>query len=271
MTLAEYERIAKANKLIADIVAFDSIHINHLTPRALDIGAAQQEMLKRGIQAKQQIEGPPARQCDILLRQTSFHALSEPIHFAGGSDGRHTARFGEIESRGAALTRKGKELYEQCLGAAGPMAAPGYGEALIKAFEGQFPDSWDELRKQELAFFRYRLASDAAKPSSSTALDELISNGVVEAEAITYEDFLPASAAGIFKSNLEDGTSEDEPKSAKEREEQEAAQARDQAAARAALEKAVGYELVDEFALYEAIQQESISKLEQSLGFSLEL
>lgn len=55
------------------------------------------------------IEGPPRRQCPILLRQTSFKAISERIRFKG-SDAvlGHRARFGEIESRGVALTPKGE-------------------------------------------------------------------------------------------------------------------------------------------------------------------
>jgi uncharacterized glyoxalase superfamily metalloenzyme YdcJ len=39
----------------------------------------------------------------ILLRQTSFKALTEGVRFVGddGAPGHHTARFGEIEQRGA--------------------------------------------------------------------------------------------------------------------------------------------------------------------------
>jgi hypothetical protein len=49
-----------------------------------------------------------ARRCPILLRQTSFKAISERIRFKHtGSVSGHRARFGEIESRGVALTPKG--------------------------------------------------------------------------------------------------------------------------------------------------------------------
>ena len=55
----------------------------------------------------------------ILLRQTSFKALEEPVLFAGEHKGTHTARFGEIEQRGVALTPKGRELYDRLLNQAG--------------------------------------------------------------------------------------------------------------------------------------------------------
>ncbi|MFP3354698.1 DUF1338 family protein, partial [Pseudoalteromonas sp. SIMBA_153] len=70
------------------------------------------------------IEGPPKRNCQILLRQTSFKALEEAVRFkntladAGQNSheqGQHTARFGEIEQRGVALTPKGRALYDKLL------------------------------------------------------------------------------------------------------------------------------------------------------------
>ena len=108
-----YNRLNYAHHLIADVVSFRGPHINHLTPRTLDIDAAQAQMPKRGITAKAVIEGPPRRSCAILLRQTSFKALEETVAFksaAGGTvAGAHKARFGEIEQRGAALTPKGRK------------------------------------------------------------------------------------------------------------------------------------------------------------------
>ncbi|MFB2608555.1 2-oxoadipate dioxygenase/decarboxylase family protein, partial [Rhizobium phaseoli] len=108
-----YKRLHDAHRLIADVVSFKGPHINHLTPRTLDIDAVQARMPERGITPKAVIEGPPRRHCDILLRQTSFKALEEAIVFAGEAEavqGTHTARFGEIEQRGVALTAKGRTL-----------------------------------------------------------------------------------------------------------------------------------------------------------------
>lgn len=44
----EYEKLSRAHKLAADVVGFQSCHINHLTPRTLDIEAVQRGMLRRG-------------------------------------------------------------------------------------------------------------------------------------------------------------------------------------------------------------------------------
>jgi len=63
------------------VVCFRGPHINHLTPRTLDIDAVQQQMPSRSIEPKQTIEGPPRRDCPILLHQTSFMALSEKVNF----------------------------------------------------------------------------------------------------------------------------------------------------------------------------------------------
>lgn len=98
---------------------FPGCHINHLTPRTLDIDRVQSMMPECGIEPKILIEGPPRREVPILLRQTSFKALEEPVLFAGEMRGTHTARFGEIEQRGVALTPKGRALYDELLNKAG--------------------------------------------------------------------------------------------------------------------------------------------------------
>ena len=43
-----YLKLKAAHPLIADVTGFQGPHINHLTPRVLDIDAAQDGMLKRG-------------------------------------------------------------------------------------------------------------------------------------------------------------------------------------------------------------------------------
>ncbi len=114
-----YRRLHDAHRLIADVVSFKGPHINHLTPRTLDIDAVQAMMPAYGISPKAVIEGPPTRVCPILLRQTSFKALEESVSFKNDQGaweaGSHTARFGEIEQRGIALTPKGRALYDRLL------------------------------------------------------------------------------------------------------------------------------------------------------------
>ncbi|MEW9808815.1 DUF1338 family protein, partial [Mesorhizobium sp. ZMM04-5] len=42
VNLAMYQRLHSAHRLIADVVSFNGPHINHLTPRTLDIDAVQE-------------------------------------------------------------------------------------------------------------------------------------------------------------------------------------------------------------------------------------
>ncbi|MFT8421874.1 MAG: VOC family protein [Gluconacetobacter sp.] len=257
VSAATYRRLHDAHRLIADVVCFKGPHINHLTPRTLDIDAAQAEMPSYGMRAKDVIEGPPRRACPILLRQTSFAALEEPILFLGeghaGEDGCHTARFGEIEQRGVALTPKGRALYDRLLRAArddGPKDVS-YGVRLERAFM-QFPDTEDALRGQELAYFRYDLAGAATLPpgfSADAPIEDMVRAGVVVATPITYEDFLPVSAAGIFRSNLGGESGADYAVSAD----------------RAGFETALGAEVLDECALYAGLQDRSIADIRDAL------
>jgi len=220
---ATYEALRAAHPLVADIVCFKGPHINHLTPRVLDIDAAQAAMESLGMQAKAKIEGPPARHCGILLRQTSFKALSEPVRF-GTEPGVHVARFGEIEQRGVALTRTGRALYDRLLDQGNSADVP-------DAFRA-FPDDHDVMRRDGLAYYRYVPVADL--PLGAQSLDEAIQAGSVRAEPILYEDFLPVSAAGIFRSNLAGSQAETLHASPRQ----------------AALEAALGCDILDPFDLY---------------------
>lgn len=71
-----YQQLHDQHRLIADVVAFKGPHINHLTPRTLNIDVVQTAMAEHNMMPKAVIEGPP-RHCPILLRQTSFKALEE--------------------------------------------------------------------------------------------------------------------------------------------------------------------------------------------------
>jgi uncharacterized glyoxalase superfamily metalloenzyme YdcJ len=162
---------AKLN-IAADIACFPNPHLNHLTPNSLDIDALYAEMSQRlkGPYAhlphrgmKDSIEGPPRRNAPILLRQTAYNALDEAVRFvdASGDEANavHRARFGEIEQRGVALTPKGRALYDEAIADPDPETA-----------FARIPDSFEELRRDDLAYFR----------SSG--------NGH---EPVRYEDFLP--------------------------------------------------------------------------------
>jgi len=243
---ATYRALSQQHRLIADVVCFRGCHINHLTPRTLDIDRVQALMPSRGIDPKTLIEGPPQRKVPILLRQTSFKALEEAVHFNDGTPGTHTARFGEIEQRGAALTPKGRELYDRLLAEAGTGSDNQHHQQHLSAVFSDFPDDEESLREQQLAWFRYRLTEkgEHLPPRAGESVTQLLAEERLSAEPIVYEDFLPVSAAGIFQSNLGD-----------------VAQTRSAGnASRADFESALGCAVQDEMALYQQMQQRSLER-----------
>ncbi|KAF2798713.1 DUF1338-domain-containing protein [Melanomma pulvis-pyrius CBS 109.77] len=262
-----YQKMKDEHPILADVACFRSSHINHLTPRTLDISAAQERMKAEGLAVKDRIEGPPVRQCPILLRQTSFLALEERILFPGSdsemTEGFHKARFGEIEERGAAVTREGRKLYDRLLEEAmrktaksvtsGPIE---HSQILSEVFQ-QYPDTWKELCRRRLVYFTFRCAVNAKAESLpiGTTRDELLAQRVLEAVPITYEDFLPLSAAGIFQSNLQSG-------SAKGVDIEEEAACPD----KIGYENALGGTLLDLDKLYEETQVASLKTCALELG-----
>jgi len=248
--LPTYNALLGQHRLVADVACFRGPHINHLTPRTLDIDLVQKRMPDYGITPKETIEGPPRRRCPILLRQTSFKALNEEIHFVEHQQGTHTARFGEIEQRGVALTRKGRELYDRLLreASAQKLHDNTAWQQHLSAVFADFPDDATTLRQQGLAWYRYRRNSQiAAMPGQD--LEALITSGAVTVEPIIYEDFLPVSAAGIFQSNLGSDTSSVSSGNPLQ----------------TAFEQALGCAVQDEFALYQQLQQASLEQLRQEL------
>lgn len=164
---AWYDELEQISSVAADIGGVTTTHINHLTPRVLDIDELYRRMQAQGIEMIDRIQGPPLTDKPaVLLRQTSFRALAEPRNFreADGSvvPGELRVRFGEVEARGVALTPAGRELYD------------------TRGIDA-FPETDRALHEADLAYY-------------------------VEAHGdllpIVYEDFLPKSAAGIFASNL---------------------------------------------------------------------
>ncbi|MBG0810113.1 VOC family protein [Methylosinus sp. H3A] len=248
VTAGVYEAYRKAHPLVADVVCFHGPHINHLTLPTLDIDAVQEALAERGLDPKSIVEGPPPRQFPILLRQTSFKAIAEPVRFSGRDEarGEHRARFGEIEQRGAALTAKGRALYDRLLAETLAANAPRDGatgdyRAELKSRFAAFPDDAATLRAQGLAFFRY---TPGENRSARGDVETLLREGALIAEPITYEDFLPVSAAGIFQSNLGEGGRRD----------------LSACANREAFEHALGTKVADEMAIYAHEEKTSLAR-----------
>jgi uncharacterized glyoxalase superfamily metalloenzyme YdcJ len=195
---AWYSELESISAVAADIGGLTSTHINHLTPRVLDIDELYARMTQRGIEMIDRIEGPAKTDgVAVLLRQTSFRALAEDRRFRTPEGdvvaGTLRVRFGEVEARGIALTAAGRDRYDAGLA---------------------LPATEIEFLRAGLAFFTFTAGptarttalSKAEKVDIGTAdnarLAELVEAGVLRAAPIVYEDFLPRSAAGIFQSNL---------------------------------------------------------------------
>lgn len=286
---ALYQQLLSQHGLIADVVGFKGPHINHLTPRTLDIDAVQAGMRAKGIPPKAIIEGPPRRRCPILLRQTSFKALEEAVSFknpnGGYETGHHTARFGEIEQRGVALTPKGRALYDQLLSqarrqlAVTPNAdnASEYYQVLESAFAA-FPDDYQTLHDEGLAYFYYQaVGSDADivvadieqtlhslevesinDSISRQVVTDLLEQEMIRLEPIVYEDFLPVSAAGIFQSNLHDDSTNDSANGNENDEHSGKQSSGGINANKEAFENALGAQVYDELELYQTLQAQSL-------------
>ncbi|MFD9881605.1 2-oxoadipate dioxygenase/decarboxylase family protein [Streptomyces alboflavus] len=280
---AWYETLERVSAVAADIGGVRSTHINHLTPRVLDIDELYRRMTDRGVRMIDAIQGPPKWDGpDVLLRQTSFRALDEPraMRQPDGSvvPGALRVRFGEVEARGIALSRRGRALYDELLarldaegaGGAARGGAAAQGATAAQADQApapatradraralwpdHFPDTEHALAARGLAHFTYHVVPDRPRDGRTPPPDlpGLLREGWVRADPIVYEDFLPRSAAGIFQSNLDgSGTRKDG----------EAGAAYDSDW----LSGAVGRDVLDPFALYEGQQERSLGRVAEEL------
>lgn len=213
-----YARLSAISGVAADIGGVPTTHINHLTPRVLDIDDLYARMTARGITMIDEVQGPPLWDGpDVLLRQTSFKALAERRRFRerDGSivEGALSVRFGEVEQRGIALTRTGRDLYDAMIADADARsvgATPGERADVLRAvWRERLPADEQGLADAGLAHFTYTPAPERPAGDPPRALSELVAGGWLTRTPIVYEDFLPRSAAGIFASNLDSAGSRD--------------------------------------------------------------
>ena len=199
----------------------------------------------------------------MLLRQTSFRALSEPRRFRahyGGMIGRVLC--GPVRgggARGVALTRERAGPLRRAGRRGGPTQADLHPHAdrteLARTLWAEhLPGTEQELAAQGLAYFTYRATPDRPRDGNRppAGIQDLLEQGWVRAEPIVYEDFLPRSAAGIFQSNLSGRGSK-------------AADQEGAAYDSEWLSDAIDREVLDPFTLYEQQQNRSIGHITREL------
>ena len=116
------------------------------------------------------------------------------------------------------------------------------------------PNTEKGLREQGLGYFTYEVAGDA-EPGEYT-VEQLLDAGVLTAQPIVYEDFLPRSAAGIFQSNLKDEGTRDNEQQGTDYDLQ-------------TLSKIVGRDIVEPYELYRAQEEASVLAAAQQLGVTI--
>jgi len=259
---AWYEELENISGVAADIGGVASTHINHLTPRVLDIDDLYESMSSRGITMIDAIQGPPRWDGpDVLLRQTSFRALAEPrkMREPDGSitTGELRVRFGEVEARGVALTPAGRRLYDRMVAVTDKRyaARPEAGRPAIaeQVWGEELPGSEVELAQRDLAYFTFTVSDVRPDREPPQRLSELIEHGWVMPEPIVYEDFLPRSAAGIFASNLTSTGSMDAVQGGAPRDMEW-------------MSEAIGRSVNDPYHLYAAERQTSLDEVAAQLG-----
>ncbi len=215
---AWYGRLSAISGVAADIGGVPTTHINHLTPRVLDIDDLYRRMQDLGITMIDEIQGPPKWSGpDVLLRQTSFKALAEPRRFRepDGSitDGALSVRFGEVEQRGIALTPAGRDRYDRLIVEIDQRSAgvtPAERDAIkVELWEANWPTEEEGLLANGEGYFEFAAAARRLDGDPPPTVSGLVEQGWLEATPIVYEDFLPRSAAGIFASNLDSKGSRD--------------------------------------------------------------
>jgi uncharacterized glyoxalase superfamily metalloenzyme YdcJ len=270
---AWYKKLEAVSAVASDIGGVTSTHINHLTPRVLDIDDLYARMQARGITMIDEIQGPPRWDGpDILLRQTSFRALSEDriFRFENGTvgPGELRVRFGEVEQRGIALTPAGRDLYDRMVAETDRRLAAGKGNGVRvdvarQVWEENLPRTEKELALKKLAYFTYVVDEDALNSNyggslqgRKVSLNVLIENGVAVPEPIVYEDFLPRSAAGIFQSNLTDEGTRDDAQAGTDFD-------------ISTMSQIIGQAVADPNELYQRQQDESVRALGEALGVDI--
>ena len=112
------------------------------------------------------------------------------------------------------------------------------------------PDDLGQIHHNRLAYFSYSV-NPLNSTKQSHSLEDLVNKEVLGIQPVTYEDFLPVSAAGIFQSNLDNLETQDFTSSPNQQ----------------AFEKDLGCQVINEFDYYAKIQTDSLKVCFDQLGF----
>lgn len=266
VSLAEYEKLKSINKVAAQVLISNSLAFNHLTPSVASVPAAHEAMARRGIQTIPVWQGPVGK--DVILRQTSCLAPPITLKFPAGDDtfieAEYQETFVEFEERLQALTPAGRELFESLFDS-GKQALTlkesdaGYADHYYRVMSdalNEFPSDALKLWKKKLAYFTFQ-SSEAIRAMEPSELDnadfeELVDDNLIALIPQQYEDFFGPAATNIFNSNigLQDvsNVAVAKPDSQK------------------SYEAALGCEVVNMYDFYDAIQEESKTKVSEELG-----
>jgi len=183
--LGWYEELAEVSSIAAEIAGVDQVTIQHLAPRVLDLEAFAARLPDLGIRALGVVGPPGWNGPDLLVRQVLLATPSPDVD--PGVDPR-LRYLGEVESRGIALTRLGRQLYDTY----GPDALPDTEEGLAGA----------AFAVTNLTAVPERVR-DGRPPAGD--LSSLLAAGWLTSEPVLFEDFLPESAAQLFRSRRTSG------------------------------------------------------------------
>ena len=263
-----YEELKALDATLADIFG-PELNLNHTTPHTKDNEKvhrlASEEinpLTGEKLVMNGTVYGPKG--VFILLEQSSCKAIDNELETTDGQKVKLKTRFCEFETRGQAVTRTGREIYDTVL--AGIMSEVNHYKKLKKdeilhsgrEYEGKlrdeaeaeagklysklaherfpaaYPKTDEEMALQGMVYNKYEIDHDALAKADKTKIQHILDNiektqlkftddeshnqrvmaqemnplmeklveaGVAKRILIIYEDFLPASASGIFGSN----------------------------------------------------------------------
>jgi uncharacterized glyoxalase superfamily metalloenzyme YdcJ len=180
-----YDELAAISSIAAEIAGVDQANIQHMAPRVLDLEAFAKRLPELGIHALGVVGPPGWNGPDLLVRQVLLATPSPEVD--PGTDPR-LLYLGEVETRGIALTRLGRQVYD----AFGPDA---------------LPDSADGLAGAAFSVNTMTAVPERVRDGRPPAgdLSSLLAAGWLTSEPVVFEDFLPESAAQLFRSRRTSG------------------------------------------------------------------